>query len=126
MRIEKLRFLIRRRARAFVGATAVVAALWLLAVLAVNVFSSSSALGDRDHHLSKGMVRLAGGVLKETGRKGGVRLVLLHNTGGTPADLSAWHTVVQCLILVTLAALVVAGLDRLRRKARQSRRVRTI
>jgi hypothetical protein len=126
MTIEKLRLLFRRRARAFVGATAVVAALWLLAVLAVNVSSSSSALGDRDHHLPKGMVRLAGGVLKETGRKGGVRLVLLHNTGGTPADLSAWHTVVQCLILVTLAALVVAGLDRLRRKTRRSRQVRTI
>jgi hypothetical protein len=50
----------------------------------------------------------------------------LHNTGGTPADLSAWHTVVQCLILVALAALVVAGLDRLRRKSRRSRRVQTV
>jgi hypothetical protein len=126
MRIEKLRWLVRRRARAFVGATAVVAALWFLAVLAINLFASSSALGDQDHHLPKGVVRLAGGVLKETRRNGGVRLVLLHNTGGTPVDLSAWHTVVQCLILVTLAALVVAGLDRLRRKMRRSQRVRTI
>jgi predicted short-subunit dehydrogenase-like oxidoreductase (DUF2520 family) len=126
MRIEKLRWLVRRRARAFVGATAVVAALWFLAVLALNLFASSSALGDQDHHLPKGVVRLAGGVLKETRRNGGVRLVLLHNTGGTPVDLSAWHTVVQCLILVTLAALVVAGLDRLRRKMRRSQRVRTI
>jgi hypothetical protein len=126
MRIEKLRWLVRRRARAFVGATAVVAALWFLAVLAINLFASSSALGDQDHHLPKGVVRLAGGVLKETRCNGGVRLVLLHNTGGTPVDLSAWHTVVQCLILVTLAALVVAGLDRLRRKMRRSQRVRTI
>ena len=30
--------------------------------------------------------------------KGGLSL---HNIGGPPVDLSAWHTVVQCLILVT-------------------------
>jgi hypothetical protein len=72
------------------------------------------------------VVRLPAGVLKETVRKGGVRFVLLHNSGGTPADLTAWHTVVQCLILITLAALVVAGLDRLRRKIRRSRRVLTV
>lgn len=119
---EKLRQLLRTRVRAFVGASATVAALWLVAVLAVNVFASSEAPGDRSHHLPKGVVRLPGDVLKVTGPKG-VRLVLLHGTGGTPADLSAWHTVVQCLILVTLAALVVAGLDLLRRKRRRSRRV---
>jgi hypothetical protein len=126
MRIRTLPLVLRRRARAFAGATTVVVALWLLAVLAVNVLASSSGIGDRDHPLPKGLVRLPGGVLKETGRKGGVRLVLLHNTGGTPVDLTAWHTVVQCLILVTLAALVVAGLDRLRRKMRRSQRVRTV
>ena len=32
----------------------------------------------------------------------------------------------ECLILVTLAALVVAGLDRLRRRSRRSRRVQTV
>ena len=124
MRTETLSLLLRRRARAFVGAMAVVVALWLLAVLAVNVFASSSAIGDREHHLSK--MRLPVGVLKDTGRKGGVQLSLLHNAGGTPFDLSAWHTVLQCLILVTVAALVVAGLDRLRRKMRRSQRVRTV
>jgi hypothetical protein len=126
MRTEKLRLLLRRRGRALLGATAVVAALWFLAVLAADVFASSSTLGDRNHHLPKGVVRLPAGVLKETVRKGVVRFVLLHNSGGTPADLTAWHTVVQCLILITLAALVVAGLDRLRRKIRRSRRVLTV
>ena len=126
MRTETLQLLLRKRVRAFVGATAVVAVLWLLAVLAVNVFASSSALGDHNRHLPKGVVRLPGGVLKEIGPKGGLRFVSLHNTGGTPVDLTAWHTVVQCLILVTLAALVVAGLDRLRRKIRRSQRLRTI
>ena len=82
-------------------------------------------LGDGDPHLPKGVVRLPGGVLRVVERKGGVRLVFPHNTGGTPVDLTAWHTVVQCLILVTLGALVVAGLDRLRRKMHGSRRVRT-
>jgi hypothetical protein len=125
MRTERFQLLLRRRARAFVGATAVVVALWILAVLAANLFDSSSAIGDRDRHLPKGPVRLPGGVLKEIGRKGGERLVFPHNTGGSPVDLTAWHTVVQCLILVALVAFVVVGLDRLRRKMRRSQRVRT-
>jgi hypothetical protein len=124
MRTEKLRLLLRKRIRALVGATAVVAALWLLSVLVSNAFASSSLLGDRDHHVPQGEVRLPGGVLKHTGPKGGLRLALLHNTGGTPTDLAAWHTVVQCLILISLAALVVAGLDRVRRKGRRTRRAR--
>lgn len=124
MRTERWQFLLRTRVLAFAGATAVVATLWLLAVLAANMFASSSAIGNRDRHLPNGVVRLPGGVLKETGLKGGVRLVSLHNAGGTPVDLTAWHTVVQCLILVTFATLVVAGLDRLRRKRRRAQRVR--
>jgi hypothetical protein len=126
MRTEGVRLLLRTRIRAFVGATAVVAALWLLAVVAVNVFASSSALQGPGHHVPKGVVRVPGGVLKATRGNGGVPLVLLHNTGGAPTDLSAWHTVVQCLILVTLAAVVVAGLDRLRRRSRRSRRVQAV
>jgi hypothetical protein len=126
MRTETLQSLLRKRVRAFVGATAVVAVLWLLAVLAVKVFASSSPLGDGGPHLPKGAVRLPGGGLRVAERKGGVRLTLLHHTGGTPVDLTAWHTVVQCLILVTLAALIVAGLDRLRRKMHRSQRVRTV
>jgi len=126
MRTETFQMLLRKRARAFAGATVVVAVLWLLAVLAGNAFASSSRLGNGGHHLPKGVVRLPGGVLREAERKGGVRIDLLHNTGGIPVDLTAWHTVVQCLILVTLGALVVAGLDRLRRKMRRSQRVRTI
>jgi hypothetical protein len=126
MTTEKLRLLLRRRSRAFVGATTVVAALWLLAVLAVDVLASPSTLADRDLHVPKGVVRLPAGVLKESGPKGGARIVFFRNPGGPPTDLAAWHTVVQCLILVTLAALVVAGLDRLRRKSRRSRRMRTV
>jgi hypothetical protein len=126
MRTETLQSVLRKRVHAFVGATAVVAVLWLLAVLAVNAFGSSPPLGDREGLLPKGVARLPGGLLREAQRNGGVRLVLLHDTGGTPSDFMAWHTVVQCLILVTLAALVVAGLDRLRRKMRKSQRVRTV
>jgi hypothetical protein len=125
MRTETLQLLLRKRVRAFVGATATVAVLWLLAVIAVNVLASSPALGDR-RHSPKGVARLPGGVPKGVGPKGGSRFVTLHNIGGAPVNLTAWHTVVQCLILVTLAALVVAGLDRLRRKMRKSQRLRTV
>jgi hypothetical protein len=121
---ETLRSLLRTRARAFGGVTAVVALFWLLAVLAVNTFASAP-VGDLDRHLPKGVGRLPGGELKETGRLGGVRHVLLHKVGGGPVDVTAWHTVAQCLILVTLAALVVAGLDRLWHKSRRSRRLQT-
>ena len=126
MKTEAFQLLLRKRALAFVGAIGTVAVLWLLAVIAVNVFASSSTLGDRNRHFPKGVVRLPGGVLREIGPKGGLRSVSLHNVGGTPVDLSAWHTVVQCLILVTLGALVVAGLDRLRRKKRRSPPLRTV
>ena len=126
MRIETLQLLLRKRVRAFVGATATVAVLWLLAVIAVKVFASSSRLGDRNLFPPKEAVRLPGGVLREVGPKGGLRYASLHNIGGTPVDLTAWHTVVQCLILVTLAALVVAGLDRLRRKMRRRQRLQTV
>ncbi len=120
MRTESLQLLVRKRVLAFVGAIATVAVLWLLAVVAVDVFASSSPLGNGYRHVPKGVVRLPGGVLKGVGPKGGLRSVSLHDVGGPPVDLSAWHTVVQCLILVTLGALVVAGLDRLRRKVRGS------
>jgi hypothetical protein len=121
MRTDALRSILRRRLRAVVGATAAVTATWLLAVLATDL-AAPSGPGDGHRHLPKGMVRLPGGVLEEIGPKGIPRLVVLHHTGGTPAELAAWHTVAQCLILVTLMALVVAGLDLLRRKRRRSRR----
>ncbi len=124
MRTDTWQLLLRKRVGAFVGATATVAVLWVLAVIAVRAFAPSSTLGDRNSPSPKGAVRLPGGVLREVGPKGGLRFAPPHNIGGTPVDLTAWHTVMQCLILVTLATLVVAGLDRLRRKVRRSRMLR--
>jgi hypothetical protein len=123
---KKLPSLLRKRLSAFFGATVVVVALWLVTVVSVNVFAPSSPLDERERHLPKGVVRLRGGALRLTGPKGRVRVVSLHDTGGNPLNFTAWHTVVQCLILITLAALVVAGLDRLRRKNRKRRSVRMV
>lgn len=126
MTTEPLRLVLRRRVRAFIGATAVVGLLWLLAVLAVNAFASSPPVADRHVHLSQGAVRFPIGVVRGAAPQGGVRPVFFHNPGGSPVDLRAWHTAAQCLILVTLAALVAAGLDRLRRKARTRQRAQMI
>jgi len=51
-----------------------------------------------------------------------VRGVVLWPRNGNPANVGAWHTVVQIVVLVALATLAVAGLDRLRRALRRTRR----
>ena len=121
MTTEKPQSLLREPVLAFVGATATVAVLWLVAVLAVNVLASPPA--DRTLSRSKEVVLLPGGTRGEIRPKGVPRLSSLHSIGGNPVDLTAWHTIVQCMILVALAALVVASIDRIRRKTRQ--RLRT-
>jgi hypothetical protein len=120
--ISKLASLLRKNMIAFIGATAVVVVLWLVAVVAVKVFAASPPIGGRDGRFVAGVQKLK--LLPGTAphRKEAV-LVLLHNTGGNPLNLMAWQTVVQILILIALAALVVAGLDGLRRRNRRRRRV---
>ena len=113
---------VRKRVRAFLGATVVTVALWLVAVLSVNLFAASPSFGDRGGRLVKGVERFPRG---PSPHKNGPVVVFLHNTGGNPSNFTAWHTVVQVLILITLAALVIAGLDQLRRKNRRRRRLRT-
>jgi Trk-type K+ transport system membrane component len=115
---------LRRRVLAFIGATFVVVALWLITVLAVDLFAQSSLLGVRAGRF----VKVVGGVkqlvLPGTAHRHGPIVVFLRRAGGNPSDFSAWHTVVQVLILIALAALAVAGLDRLRRTGRRRRRLR--
>lgn len=77
-----------------------VVVLWLLAVLAVGVF-----------------VRPAPQLFPPR-----VRGVVLWPRNGNPVNVGAWHTVVQILVLIALATLVAAGLDRLRRAFRRRRR----
>lgn len=114
---------LRRRVSAFVGATVVVVVLWLVTVVSVNIFGSSPTLDDRDGRFVKGVaVRVPPGTAPN---KHEPVVVFLHNTGGNQSDFTAWHTVVQVLILVTLAALVVAAFDQVRRKNRKRRRPRT-
>jgi hypothetical protein len=119
--------LLHKTARAFFGATGVVTVLWLVAVLAVNVFAGTPPLGDRDGRFVEGVktLKLLPGSTPPH-RKGPVVVFLRNTSGGNPLNLTAWQTVVQILILITLAALVVAGLDQMRRKNRQRRRVRTV
>jgi uncharacterized protein HemY len=100
MRTDRPSSPVRKRLRAICGATIVVVLLWLLAVLAVNVF-----------------VRPAPQLFPQR-----LRGVVLWRTGVNPVDVSAWHTVLQVVILIALATLVVAGLDRLRRALRRTRR----
>jgi hypothetical protein len=114
---------LRRRLSAFLGATVIVLVLWLVAVLSVNVFASSPRLADRDRRFVIGVERL---LPAASLHKNGPAVVFLHNSGANPIDLTAWHTVVQILILITLAALVVSGLDRLRRENRRRRRPRNL
>jgi hypothetical protein len=115
--------LLRKRMRAFLGATAVVVVLWLVAVVAVSAFVGSPPEGGPGARFVEGVPRLKlpPGALRHD--KGA--LVLLHSTGGSPLNPTAWPTVVQILILIALAALVVAGLDGLRRQNRRRRRLRT-
>jgi hypothetical protein len=102
------------RARAFLGATLVVAVLWLATVGAVKVFVPS---------LDGPGPRLGSGGRFVIRRNGKLHFITLHGNFGNAAGFAAWHKVVLVMILVTLAALVVAGIDWLRRASRRSRRV---
>jgi amino acid transporter len=115
---------LRKRMIAFFGATAVVTVLWLVAVVAVKVFAAAPPTGYREGRFLEGVqkLKLPPGTLPHG--KGPV-VALLHNTGGNQLNPAAWQTVVQILILISLAALVVAGIDGLRRKNRRRRRART-
>jgi uncharacterized membrane protein len=119
MRTEKARLHIPLRLRALLGATLVVAVLWFITVLAVRVFVSTPPLGDQSGRLGNvGRVAI--------GRKHGGQFFSLRQSFGNAFDLSAWHKVAMVLIVVTLTALAVAIIDRLRRTSRRSRHARTV
>lgn len=94
----------RRRFLAFCAATLFAVVLWLLAVLAVGV-----------------LVRPASQLFPEPFQQplGGI---VLWPANGNPANAGAWHTLVQIALLVVLATLVAAGIDRLQRALRRSPR----
>jgi hypothetical protein len=96
----------------------VAAALWFVAVLAVKVLVSPSSLGDHVQGPGK-----AGQLAFR--RNGKDHIIFLHQSLGNAAGFEAWHKAALVLILVTLAALAVAGIDSLRRTVRRSRRART-
>ena len=100
MRTDRPASLFRKRVRAFCGATILVALLWVLAVFAVKAF--------------------VGGAPQLFPQR--VRGVVLWPTDGNTVDVTAWHTVLQAVILIALGTLVVAGLDRFRRALRRTRR----
>jgi hypothetical protein len=102
------------RVRAFLGATLVVAVLWLITVVAVREFVSSSPNGRQAPRLNG-----AGKIVIR--RNGKLHIITLHPSFGNAFDFAAWHKVALVLTLVTLAALAVAVIDWLRRKSRRTR-----
>ncbi len=126
MRNETLWPFLRKRVRAFLGATTVVTVLWLVTVLAVKVFVAPSRFDGQGLPLSNTSRFAPGGAIEGIGKKDGSRLFFLHRSIGDAFGFGAWHKVALVLILVTLTALAVAFIDWLRRKSRRSRRARTI
>jgi hypothetical protein len=123
MRTKTLCQLLRKRFGAFACATGVVTALWLVAVLAVDVLAPSPHLGAGNRRFVDGVGKTFRGPAPTKARS---VVIFLRDGDGGGSGFAAWHKVVLVLILVTLAAIVVAGIDQLRRKNRRSRRVRTV
>jgi hypothetical protein len=113
MRGEGVKLRLPVRVRAFLGATLIVAVLWLATVVSVKVFVPSlGGPGPRLDSAGRFVIR----------RNGKLHFITLHENFGSAVGFAAWHKVVLVMILVTLAALVVAGVDWLRRASRRSRR----
>jgi hypothetical protein len=105
------------RVRAFVGATVVVTALWLITIVVVRVFASSSRAGGGSELNRAGKI-----VIRRNGRQ---HIVTLHHFVENDLGFAAWHKVAMVLILVALAALAVAGIEGVRRANRRRRRAET-
>ena len=111
---------LRRRAGALVGAAGVVVMLWLLAVLAVKAFVTPPPTGAGEHHI----VNVVRGLVPGRSPNGASLELIEPPSGGNPFNSGAWGTILQILLLITAGALVVAGVDRLRRNIRRSRQAR--